>query len=240
MESQQLVDYVRDQLAAGHSEATLRKHLIVHGWPEHLVNQAFADLQPAKTAKKEKTPIPGVQTLGHLRRRSKRQAWSLGTWLKSIMFLVVLVAAGVVGTRYYAAHHKKLVATKAPGYNFIQMQGVDVSNIGGAIALYAQANTVLPTSLAVASDGNLVVCGSVCDPIVNEVAHLMVYKANNVKMTDYYEGMQVSDNQTLYVVTHASCTGQGKTIAPGKTDRSAAILYGRGDSTSLTQRCVTL
>ncbi|HSX43128.1 MAG TPA: hypothetical protein VLF59_03520 [Candidatus Saccharimonadales bacterium] len=240
MEGQQLVDYVRDQLAAGHSEGTLRKHLVVHGWPEHLVDQAFDNLHPAKSAKKEKTPIPGVQTLGHLRRRSKRQAWSLGTWLKSIMFLFVLVAAGVVGLRYYADHHKKLAAAKAPGYNFIQMQAVDVSNIGGAVALYAQANGVLPTSLAVAADSNLVVCGSVCDPVANEVAHLMVYKANNVKMTEYYEGVQASDNQTLYVVTHASCTGQGKTIAPGKTDRSAAILYGRGEGVSITQRCVTL
>lgn len=241
MESQQIVDYIRDQLAAGFDEKTLRNHLVTHGWSVAATDDAFRRYH-ATSATAPVTP----QVMAA---RKKRRGidlpflyWSFKDWVRAVAVVAVVAGAGVGAHAYLQQRHVQKAAVRVlPKYSFRQRQSIDVNSIGGAVSLFAQANDALPTGLSTASDGNLVLCGTSCDPRNYEVTSLLVYKPANVKLAAYIPGLSVSDPQTMYLVPGAKCTNEGTLGDASTAPRAMVILYAQDDSGApVKQRCVTL
>ena len=237
MESQQIVDYIRDQLAAGHSEANLRQHMLSNGWPQASADAAFAKYHEGLTAKMAARRAAAKKA----RWRRRLPDWSFMQWVRRILALAVIVALGIGANMYLSHRQKPLPVTTPAHFSFEQKQTIDATNIGGTVSLYAQANGVLPEKLSVAADGQLAMCSAACDPATTtEVASLLVYAPGDVKMAAYTPGLTVPDTKTMYLVPQAKCAsnkalGEASTVA-----RAIVILYARDNNGTTEQRCVTL
>ncbi|HEY4161360.1 MAG TPA: hypothetical protein VGM08_04835 [Candidatus Saccharimonadales bacterium] len=162
--------------------------------------------------------------------------------LLAVIGLVLVLA--VLGIAMHLVMSSKaagnLPAKASPSLSFPAKQAADVNLVAGAIGQYASANGALPTSLSAAPDGGLVLCGTVCDPSLYEVGGLSVYQAANIKLVSYGPGLEVPNQNTMYVVPGAKCASDGRAGDPNQTPRSAVILYGTQTSTSTTPGCVVL
>ena len=155
--------------------------------------------------------------------------------------VLVLAALGVAAHMFMSSKTAGDPPAKTPPpLSFAAKQAIDVNLVAGAIGQYASANSALPTSLSVASDGGLVLCGAVCDPSLYEVGGLSAYQAANIKLMNYSPGLTTPDQNTMYVVPGAKCASDGHAGDPNATPRSAVILYSTQTDAGTTPRCVVL
>jgi len=244
MESQQLVDYIEEQLKAGHSEANLRPHLLAHGWSQTAVDDAFAQHRkrtesPRQDATHTLTAKP-AKPKKERKHHVKATKWTRTRYIK-LGFTVAALAVVVVAARGLMGLHRHTpppVARKALTYR--QMQTEDITLLGGAVALYAQNADSLPTTLAVLADGSMLLCGASCDSTTPEVSPLMSYKPENIKFMSYAPGLMAPDKETLYLVPEAKCAGKTKLGGADTNPRAMVILYAQAQGDSTTPRCVTL
>jgi hypothetical protein len=235
MESQQIVDYISRHLSAGHTEANLREHLMSSGWSQTATDDAFSRYHQSGLAALQLAPA------ARRSRRYLRLKWSKIRHLKAIVAGVLAVALLAVGAHIiasYQASHK--VIPPPPPLTFGQKQSIDANNLGGAVGQYVLINGAPPTSVSVGSDGNLVLCGTICDPVTSEVVPLAVYQANEVKYEQYAAGLAVPNSQTMYLVAGANCTGPRRSLNASTNPKAMAIEYAQPNKSQLTQRCVTL
>jgi hypothetical protein len=240
MESQQIVDYIRQQLAAGHTEDRLRQHLLLNGWSAPQVENAFkqydrAVAAPAPTGKKAKKRTPKQR-----QKRLRATRW----WRKpAVKAVVVLAVVGVVGLVARTQFRERIAPPTKPvqvHYTYQQMQAIDVNTVGSAISQYSVANAAIPTSISIAPDGNLVLCGEVCNPLTSEVNALTSYKPSSVSFQTYAPGIAVMDKDQMYIVPGATCKNKGKTVDSSAAPKAMVILYGQTAAAGLNQRCVIL
>ncbi|MEJ0073218.1 MAG: hypothetical protein WDN27_04030 [Candidatus Saccharibacteria bacterium] len=242
MKNQEIVDYLATQVAAGHSEKSVREHLVAHGWSEPAADEAFAQYHAAQ--KPEKSARDKRKEL----RRGGRQVvrkWTPKRFIKlSIMLVVILGGIGfAVGRHYHQEPIAKPVALTALTYT--QRQLLDVNIVAGAIGQYVAANNgTLPTQLSV-NGGSLVMCNQVCDPSTSAVAQLGVFKPQNIKLVPYQAGLKVPDTSLMYLVPQAKCASQTSIDGQNPHARSMVLLYDEASGSSATkptssQRCIIL
>lgn len=243
MESQQIVDYIRQQLAAGHTEARLRQHLSESGWPQGAINDAFKAFekyqQTIPVAKVAKAPLKArAQKLrrgGKLQRRSrgKRIKWGVAA---------AIVAAVVGGTYGWQTRSGDLqpVSTSAQSLNYSQKQSSDVNIVAGAIVQYSVANGELPSKLIVTADGVLTLCALSCDTAVATVAPLMVYQVDDVRIQPYASDFITTDKDIMYLIPGAKCADRHKLGGVNTNPRAMVIMYAQENGLGVTPRCITL
>lgn len=233
MESQQVVDYISEQLNAGHSEAELRQHLLAHDWSAAAVDSAFERYHQATM------PKPAELKTAKKRYRVRIPRWTRARVIKlGTVFAVVVVLA--VGVHIYQAQRPVKQAAAVP-ITYVQRQTQDVVIVGGAVANFvADSGGKLPVKDVVAADGNLLLCAAVCDPATPEVSRLQVYRPADVSIMAYSSGLEVPDKGTMYIVPGGSCHGNAELGEQSARANSAVILYGRWENNALSQRCVQL
>jgi len=233
MESQRIVDYIAEQLRAGHSEETLRKHLVAHGWSPEAADLAFEQYARAHM------PRP-VQLAAPVRRHRVRiPRWTKARFVKLGIAGGVLVAAAAAAFVFWPEKIPQIEGPKALAYS--QKQSIDVVLLAGAINDYtADHNGTTPTSLSLSSDGSLVLCGVVCDPSVATVSTLTAYKPENVKFMPYASGLSAPNKDIMYIVPGGACANANELGGQNTNPRAMVILYGRAEDSGLLQRCVTL
>jgi len=234
MESQPVVDYIAEQLKAGHAAADIRAHLIARGWSEAVVDDAFAR-QP-QAAK------PKHAAAKKLRRgaRPRVTKWSKRR-RKQLAALAVVIILALVFYALFGHKAPKPVPNTVPPLTHQQQQTRDVNTLGGAVGQYVASNGhTLPTYVVPTPGGNSVVlCGTTCDSTTSQVSTLSAYKPAGVKIVPYAPGITAPDISTLYLVSGAKCAGT--TVTDQKvTALSMVILYATQATSGLFQHCVSL
>lgn len=239
MESQQIVDYIREQLAAGHTEVRLRQHLLASGWSQPAIEDAFeryhqaANPRTAKLSLKERTK--------KLRRGGKLAKRTKGKRIKWAVAGVVVVALLVVGHNWYGKHKElQPVSTVAKPLTYKQKQISDVNTVAGAVAQFSADNSGLPSQLLVTSDGSLTLCGVSCDTTAATIAPLSVYHASGVKIEPYSSGFTTTDKTTMYLIPGAKCADAHNLGSINTNPRAMVIMYAQENGLGVTPRCVTL
>ena len=231
MADEAIVEYIRDNLAAGHSETALREHLKNHGWGQADIDNAFA------RSNKIERPSSGIAD------KPRRGAKPLsrkhtGRNLLILAGLIIIAWLGWMGYRHmHLSQPDKASAPVLQSLSTQTKQTNDISTVAGAVGQYAAANGVLPTTESEIS-GSLVLCNDVCDPLTSQVASLVFYSASNVKIMQYSDGLTVSNVHTIYLVPRAKCVNDQIAANPDKP-RAMVLLYMR-DSTPPVKRCVTM
>ncbi|HSX16381.1 MAG TPA: hypothetical protein VLF40_06325 [Candidatus Saccharimonadales bacterium] len=233
MESRQaIVDYIAQHLGAGHSEARLREHLATHGWEKTAINQAFDEYH------KQHLPKASAMKTARRKYRVPIPRWTWVRWVKLGVTFAVL--GGLLFVAHLVLPDKPAEAVPPPPLTFAQRQTQDIILVGGAVALFVRAEGSIPTSTSVAPDGNLVLCGKICDPATEEVSSLQTFKPEGVKFMAYSSGLIVPNKDTMFLVPGATCDGTTAIGNPSAAPRAMVILYGQVNNDELDQRCVKL
>jgi hypothetical protein len=234
MESQQIVDYIRQQIAAGYTEATLRQHLMVHGWSASAVADAFAKYRKSVTPKK-------LLKAKKLRRGGKLAKKTNRNRIKLAVTGAAAVALVVAGTHLWIGRKDlRPVNTVAKPLTYAQKQSFDVNTIGGAVSQFSADNGGLPDSVAVSADGSLLLCGVDCNTTAAAIAPLQVYQASSVKVIPYQSGFTTTDKQTMYLMPGAKCADTHNLGGENANPRAIVILYAQENGLGVTPKCVTL
>ena len=233
MADETLVAYIRDSLAAGHDEAVVREHLLQSGWQSDVLQAAFAAVQPQSAAQPRNATAPKPRRGSRVRTVRWTRRWQV----KLAACLVVLGVGAFVFYRYDApkpapVHDQPIRLTTQ------QRQANDISTIAGAIGQYAAANKVLPITAA-PSGGQLVLCDTVCNPLTAQVAALVIYHADQVKIVAYRAALTATSTQVIYLVPQAKCDG-GAVGGPNPNPRSMVLLYDAATTPNSTPRCIVL
>lgn len=155
--------------------------------------------------------------------------------------VVLLAGLGIAGYKLKSKFVAKPAPQSAPQLSYDAKQAADVQLVGGAISQYAADNGALPTQLSVAPDGSgVVLCGTICDPVLYEVTGLSVYRPANIKMVGYRPDIAVPDINTMYVVPGAKCSADGHLGDPSTSPRATVILYDSSRTSGPISRCVVL
>jgi hypothetical protein len=243
MESQQIVDYIRQQLAAGHTEARLRQHLLGSGWTQPQVEAAFTQYRTATSTGKTTKKSKRASKISKPRR--KRTRVSTWTWPRRLALVGGAVVVAVVSFGIYkltGGGEPEPEKPAAPHYTYQQKQAIDVNTVGTVIGQYSVSTGEVPLSATIGADGNLILCGTVCDPALGEVVTLIQYKPTDVKFAAFKADLTAPDSHTMYIVPQATCKDKGKEIDASTRPRAVVILYSQASSESgdLTHRCVVL
>jgi len=231
MENEQIVGYVREQLALGHTEAVLREHLLVHGWQEGMLDDIFLHIHGASVS------VPKASKRRHRHRASSQ----LRRRRRTLLVTGVVLIAAVLVWHFWPRHAPPSPAFVAQPISYQQKQNIDVNTVGGAVGQYALANGTLPTHLAVGDANNqLVMCNNICDPATSQISTLQVYGAPGVAIRPYAADLSVPDDKSMYLVPGASCTSRMGIGRPNSNPRSMVILYADKTDKGLRQHCVTL
>ncbi len=244
MESQQIVDYIRQNLQAGHPEANIKSHMLANGWTQGKVDAAFKQYHkqnapaPKSKSKAKTNPIKRkLQQRPNLRKRARSRRLKAGV----VLVVVVLAAAAIIGHRKLANRKQPVAVVPAQVQTPAQKQSSDIINIAGAIDQYMIANNNVQPNMAVATpDGGLRICANVCDPTVPEVSPLTVYNPVNVHFASYSPGLGVPDISVMYIVPGAECKGKPPIVAQSSNPRSMVILYAVESEPTMKQRCAQL
>jgi hypothetical protein len=236
MESQRLVDYIREQTTAGYSETTLRQHLLQYGWSPAVVANAF------KTYRQSLTPKKSLKSKAKKLRRGGKLAKK--TWGKRIQLAlssVVVVALVVAGTYFWLGQRDlKPVSSVAKSLSYAEKQTFDVNTVGGAISQFSADNSGLPSALTVSTDGSLVLCGVDCAAIAVTIAPLQTYQPSNVKLIPFESGFTTTDKAAMYLIPGAKCADTHTLGGENPNPRSMVIMYARENGLGVTPYCVTL
>lgn len=236
MNNPQLVDYIRQHMAAGHTETTIRQHLLKYGWQADHVDAAFTQYHRSKVRPKRASisAVKSVTATRRPRRRNKRMLRLAGVGLVAMLVAVVFIV--------HKAHSAKTVPepTAPARLTHQQEQTIDVITIGGAVGQYvAASNSTLPTRTAPGpSDNSVVLCGKTCDSTTWQVSALSAYKPANVKIVPYAPGLTTSVD-TLLLVAGAKCNHNDLTT-DNITPLSMVALYATDTSAGPKQHCVSL
>lgn len=233
-QNRQIVDYIRKQLAVGHSEAVVRQHLRASGWSAGGVDDAFRSYHhhhklrsTASSAKATKRP-------------KKRSGWTLRRLVKLAIALIIIGVVAVVLLHLHVHEPVAKVQRPQPLSNTARRQ-LDINTIAGAVGQYASATGTLPTKATVASDkASLLLCNAICDPATSQVSALTVYQAADVHIIAYSPGLATPDAQTVYLVPGASCQGNHSIGTANSRPRAMVVLYALPQDTTLQQFCVKL
>jgi hypothetical protein len=234
MENKQAVDYIREQLAAGHTEANLRAHFVQYGWAEAAVDEAFKHYHKNMKSAERRSAAKKLRRGG----KQKLVKWTKRRQVKLVLTGLAVIVLVIVTHTVITRPHKPAPVAAAP-LTYQQKQNIDVNTIAGAVGQYAYANNVLPTRLSVGS-GTLIMCDTTCDPTTSQISPLSVYKPTDVKIEPYVAGLTVPDDQTVYLVPLAKCQNQTSLGTPSLNQRSMVLLYASSSGSSISQRCVTL
>jgi hypothetical protein len=239
MESQQLVDYIREQLATGYTEANLRPYLAKYGWSEQAINDAFAAYYQSKQSSQTQAKAKKTKRREHVK-RVRASRWTKPRFIKlGVSFAVLaLVAFGVHFVMDMRA--EKPAPPPKLKLSYTQKQSGDVSLVGGAVAQFAATYGDLPSQVMPASDGGLAFCGKACGSSQLTLGSPQVYPPSAVKLVSYTAGLKAPDEHTMYLVPAAKCASATSIGGTSTSPRSIVILYARAENTLLKQRCVTL
>jgi hypothetical protein len=233
MDSKAVIDYIREQINAGHSEAAVRQHLAAHGWPTASIHRAFEQYH--------RVTMPKPAAL----KRVKRRRPPIPRWTRRRVITLVVglaVVAGVSVGVYTHWPHQKAKLSAAPPQAYSQRQSSDVVTLGGAVANYSKEHGKLPSYLSVTPDGTMILCGGDgCNSATDSVGALMTYNVADVHFAPYSPGLVTPDAGTLYMVPGALC--KDNNTLGNATDKPLAmvILYLRDNNDgSVTSRCVKL
>lgn len=234
MESQQIVDYIADNLTAGHSEAGIRTQLQASGWSPAAIDGAFSHYRQLQNMVLQ----PAAK---HTRRRIRWPKFRIAPRVLKAGAGLTVLAVLAVGARALWPHPPAPTVAHAAPLSYQQKQSNDVNIIAGAVGQYVAASGgVIPTSISTAADGNLVLCGVTCDPTTSNISPLSVYHAAGVRFVAYDATLTAPDKQTMYLVLGGSCISVHE-LGPQSTNPHAVVLlYARATGTELSQRCVTL
>jgi hypothetical protein len=181
-----------------------------------------------------------VQLAGTARYRSR----SSHTRRRVLVVVVALVILAITAGIFILPGMRKKVLpahTAQQQPSFAARQTMDISLVAGAVGQYAAANGVLPAHLSAAPDGDLVLCGDVCNPTLYGVGGFGAYQASNIKLMAYTTGLTTPGQSVMYLVPGAKCGADGRAGDPNPTPRSMVILFAvaTGSGTP-APRCVVL
>lgn len=232
MESQQLVDYVEQQMRVGHSEPTVREHLIQYGWNQAAIDDAFIKYRRHSAAE--------LKAARAAHRKARRRKWTVLQWAKAGVAAVMAVGLVTAGGVAIAKHHSKPPLVAAKPLTYAQRQGIDVVNVASAVGQYAFEADALPTMITAASDNAITLCGTSCTAVSPVEVSLTVYKAAGIKLAPYSPGLSAPDKYSMYLVPGAKCASKNALGEANPNPRAMVILYAQSVDASLNQRCVTL
>jgi hypothetical protein len=243
MESQQIVDYIRQQLAAGHTEARLRQHLLESGWPQGAITDAFKKYQQtipaAKAPKSAKSSLKDrakkLRRGGKLQKRTRggaRVKWAVA------LAVVAVVIAGAYNWR--SRGDLQPVSTATPSIGYSQKQSSDINIVAGAVVQYSVDNGELPRKVVVTADGQLTLCSQSCDAGTAVIASLMVYDAYGVRIVPYEAGFTTNDKDAIYLIPGAKCADTYTLGSANTNPRAMVIMYAQVNGRGVTPRCITL
>jgi hypothetical protein len=239
MESQQIVDYIRQQLAAGHTETRLRQHLLTNGWSQPAVEDAFQKYHKATDPKSSKPSLKARAK--KLRRGGKLAKRTNGKWAKLGVAGVVVMALLIGGNVWYGRNKDlRPVNNIAKPLNYKQKQANDVNTVAGAVSQYSVDNGEIRSKLITTTDGSLTLCGFSCDNAAATIAPLMVYLASGVKIVPYQSGFMTTDKDTMYLIPGAKCADVHTLGGVNTNPRAIVIMYAQVNGRGVTPRCVTL
>jgi hypothetical protein len=86
MTNKQLVDFITEARKRGFSDFIIRKALVNHGWPEHVVESAFVSFNPKqKLAKNQVCIFLSDEILDTLEKRAKKNLMNLEEQIEDIL-----------------------------------------------------------------------------------------------------------------------------------------------------------
>ncbi len=234
MESQQIVDYIRETLGSGHAESDVRSHLLTSGWPEAAVDDAFTRYRQSE--------VPVTRNDTHKQGPKRLRPVSLKSrWQKAIALALVI---GLIGFGVHLAlpHHKPPVATaqKTHVVTDSEKRRSDVLAVAGGMGQFSTANGVLPTKTVVAGAMTLEFCGTDCDPADPDAVQLMLYSPANVRIVPFVPGLSAPGTETMLVVASGKCNGSTLDAQEATKPRTAVLLYSDVVNDALTTHCITL
>jgi len=234
MESQQIVDYIADNLAVGHAEADIRAQLQASGWSQASVDGAFSHYRQLHNVVLQ----PAAK---HTRRRIRWPKLRIAPRVLQAGAGLAVLAVLALGAYVLWPHKPAPAVVHAAPLSYQQKQSNDVNIIAGAMGQYvAGSGGVVPTSISAAADGNLVLCGVTCDPTTSNISPLSVYRASGIEFVAYDAALTAPDKYTMYLVLGGSCISVHELGPQSTNPHAVVILYGRDTGTDLVQRCVTL
>jgi len=234
MEGQQIVDYIRQTLQAGHGEADIRSHLLASGWPEAAVDEAFTRYRQSVT--------PVVRKDTHKQGPKRLRAVSLKSrWQKAagLAVLACLVGAGI----YLSRSHMKQPAVAAQTVHVLtdsEKRRSDVMAVAGGMGQFSAAYSALPIKTVAAASGALEFCGASCDPTNPDVVQLTFYNPANVRIVPFSIGLPAPGTENMVVVAAGKCNGSTLDGQAATKPRAAVLLYSELVKDVLTTHCVVL
>ena len=232
MKSQQLAEYVSEQMRVGHNESTVRKHLLAYGWHAAAIDDAFSKYRRANAAE--------LKALRAHRRKARRRKWTMMRRAKvAAAVLVAIVLLVGVGDMLFRKYHRP-PPPKAVVVTYGQKQVSDASTLAGTIAQYTIASGSLPTAVAAVGNNSVRLCGSNCASTPTAAVVLMVYKASGVRLLPYSPELTAPNKYAMYLVPHAKCASTSHIGAANTNPRSMVILFDQENGHTMQQRCMVL
>lgn len=244
MDNQAAIEYIRQCFASGMDEPAIRQQLAASGWPQTAIDQAFWQYNGIAPLEPEDEAAPVVQN----HRPSKiRRAFI------ALLVLVVLVGGGLAvwvaltqssnKTQQSATTKTAQPATKqtqkAPAK---PTQKDDVLTLSSKVKEFlGKNNSIPPSTLGQPQGKTLQLCASTCDTNAVTVT-FKLYEASNVQIHDYTQGLQVPNDQSIYMVPGASCLADGSGIGSQSSGSQPTMvfLYATTNGDAFTQHCVSL
>jgi len=252
---QQSLDYIREQLAAGQSEAAIRTGFAQSGWPQPAVDNLFTQYyasqgnnpeatvpaQPATTTPPVTTSAEPVQSTQKPKRRLPKFFIPViigGVVLLVLILILALVLRGSTGSKVINKTSQAALTQNAGDV----ARKTDVAQILAGISNYVASHSGNLPDQTAAGNGpdTILLCGGRCTPASEMPVSLSHYKntPQAVSFHAYAKDLKVPDAETVYIVGNTSCNGDslGATNQPSR----AAVLFASPNGSSLKQQCVNL
>jgi len=250
---QQVGQYIQQQRQQGVSVMAIRNQLRRNGWNEALVNEAFRRLSGPSPYQLPQQPAVVLPSQQHLSGRSNGFLAALKS--KAIIILVALVVCGAAALIASLTLSKKNAgqqagtgqnnssaadSTSGPSKND---QEADAKRLAAGISEYInEHSSTIPTTADQGKSAKEVkLCELTCSkPVTVTLKH---YKASGVLIQGYQSGLRVSDPESIYIVTGASCSDNRKeiTLPPGdNVSNKIAIAYSYEKDKKTVYECLAM
>jgi hypothetical protein len=253
--TQQLAQYIQQQMQQGRNDGVIRNQLQQGGWKEEMIDDAFQLLQAPLVDPQADTSqqLPAYAPTAPPKKRNP-----LKLILIILVALVLVVGIGIVlvvalsnsSLKKNAAvtqQKDSAAVQKAKGNTDNNRRLNDIAAISVGITDYTNQNLGSAPQRTGTGDKPemLKICGEACGSGANVTTTLAFYKAADVWIKTYSADLAKPDIKSVFIVPSAVCNEDRSGLAtPSSSDgsqqassRSIALLYSLQSDSNSTEQC---